>query len=348
MSLITRCSACGTMFKVVADQLKISQGWVRCGHCAEVFDAAAHLQPFVSRSTADAVSGPDASLPTETLDVVSTFEPDALSVLLREATEPDPVKTEGEVLAMPLSRPEVQVSLPPDLSADMFASSVSPEPFVFSGPMQPAAQQDSALGESAAPKHESSHDVSFVRDARRNAFWRQPAVRGWLALAALGLMAVLLLQAALFQRNTLAAWQPWLSPGLQTLCSYLRCEITPPQQIESVVIDSSSFNKIGTDAYRLKVVIKNAGVIALAMPSLELTLTDAQDQALLRRVLAPGELGATAATLAAGAEFSAVVALKISNPAPGTGTDAGASPAFALPPAGQLRIAGYRVLAFYP
>ena len=44
MSLITRCPACGTMFKVVADQLKIAQGWVKCGHCAEVFDASAQLQ----------------------------------------------------------------------------------------------------------------------------------------------------------------------------------------------------------------------------------------------------------------------------------------------------------------
>src|SRR3982751_4619035 len=45
MSLITRCPACGTMFKVVADQLKVSQGWVRCGHCSEGFDASLHLQP---------------------------------------------------------------------------------------------------------------------------------------------------------------------------------------------------------------------------------------------------------------------------------------------------------------
>ncbi|HEY0824119.1 MAG TPA: zinc-ribbon domain-containing protein, partial [Ramlibacter sp.] len=43
MSLITSCPACGTMFRVVPDQLKISEGWVRCGHCSEVFDATAHL-----------------------------------------------------------------------------------------------------------------------------------------------------------------------------------------------------------------------------------------------------------------------------------------------------------------
>src|SRR5215468_438989 len=43
MSLITSCPSCGTMFRVVPDQLKISEGWVRCGHCSEVFDATAHL-----------------------------------------------------------------------------------------------------------------------------------------------------------------------------------------------------------------------------------------------------------------------------------------------------------------
>ena len=45
MSQITRCPSCSTSFKVVADQLRISQGWVRCGQCKEVFDASAHLLP---------------------------------------------------------------------------------------------------------------------------------------------------------------------------------------------------------------------------------------------------------------------------------------------------------------
>ncbi|MDP2016584.1 zinc-ribbon domain-containing protein, partial [Hydrogenophaga sp.] len=46
MSFTTRCPACGTMFKVVPDQLKISDGWVRCGHCADVFDATLYLQTW--------------------------------------------------------------------------------------------------------------------------------------------------------------------------------------------------------------------------------------------------------------------------------------------------------------
>lgn len=43
MSLATRCTACGTIFRVVRDQLRVSEGWVRCGRCAEVFDANEQL-----------------------------------------------------------------------------------------------------------------------------------------------------------------------------------------------------------------------------------------------------------------------------------------------------------------
>jgi len=38
MSLATRCTACGTVFRVAQDQLKASEGWVRCGRCSEVFN----------------------------------------------------------------------------------------------------------------------------------------------------------------------------------------------------------------------------------------------------------------------------------------------------------------------
>ncbi|HTP73770.1 MAG TPA: zinc-ribbon and DUF3426 domain-containing protein [Burkholderiaceae bacterium] len=39
MSLATRCPVCQTVFRVVQDQLKVSEGWVRCGRCAKVFNA---------------------------------------------------------------------------------------------------------------------------------------------------------------------------------------------------------------------------------------------------------------------------------------------------------------------
>jgi len=52
MSLATRCAACGTVFRVVQDQLKVSDGWVRCGRCAEVFNAIEGLVELDTASQA--------------------------------------------------------------------------------------------------------------------------------------------------------------------------------------------------------------------------------------------------------------------------------------------------------
>jgi len=347
MSLITRCPACGTMFKVVADQLKISQGWVRCGQCSEVFDAAAHLQPReiavsspppVATATSTPAISADAAaaVPGPAADPVA-----ALSTLL-VAPDNTPAPVPSEPREPQLSVPEVQVSMPPDLAAEVFASSVSPDVYVL-----PDVAAGNAQDRKSGAPQAAGQDVSFVRDARRQAFWRRPVMRWSLGGAALLLLSGLLLQVALFQRDALAVRQPGLHSGLQALCRYLGCEIGPLRQIESIVIDSSSFSKLAPDAYRLKVVVKNTGSVALAMPSLELTLTDSQDQALVRRVLTPAELGANVATLAAGAEFSGLVAIAVSNPA--AAPLAAASAPAALPrPSAPLRIAGYRVLAFYP
>lgn len=43
MSLATTCTHCGTCFRVVQDQLRVSEGWVRCGHCQQVFNALESL-----------------------------------------------------------------------------------------------------------------------------------------------------------------------------------------------------------------------------------------------------------------------------------------------------------------
>ncbi|VTU15852.1 DUF3426 domain-containing protein [Variovorax sp. RA8] len=58
MSLVTRCPACGTTFKVVRDQLRISEGWVRCGRCSEVFDATLDLHEAPDPAPASKVPAP--------------------------------------------------------------------------------------------------------------------------------------------------------------------------------------------------------------------------------------------------------------------------------------------------
>jgi hypothetical protein len=62
---------------------------------------------------------------------------------------------------------------------------------------------------------------------------------------------------------------------------------------------------------------------------MELTLTDAQDQPVVRRVLTPADLGMHDAALAAAGDWSGSLGLQ-------------------LPANGGSRIAGYRLLAFYP
>jgi ribosomal protein L11 methyltransferase len=54
--LATRCSACGTVFRVVQDQLRVSEGWVRCGRCARCSTRSKHWS--TSSRNAAAVAAP--------------------------------------------------------------------------------------------------------------------------------------------------------------------------------------------------------------------------------------------------------------------------------------------------
>lgn len=317
MSLITRCPACGTMFKVVPDQLRISEGWVRCGHCAEVFDASSHMQG-------------EAAMPAAP----------AAAPALPEPVKPAPVQPEAASLPMaPVStqppEPEPQLDPEPELEpAPLAVQDLQVEPLMPAGPAQQASYLDAVdeLSRSVPDSVEETpplEDVSFVRQARRKAFWGRPLVRAVLGLLAVALLAVLALQMAVHERDRLAAAQPGLKPLLQQLCEPLKCTVGPPRQIEAVVIDGSTFSKLRADAYRLNFTLRNQAPTEIAMPAIELTLTDSQDQPVVRRVLTPADLGVPSGTLAAGADWSGNFAMSVA----GNGTG---------------RIAGYRVLAFYP
>jgi hypothetical protein len=184
----------------------------------------------------------------------------------------------------------------------------------------------------AAPKEDevALHDVPFVRAARRKAFWRRPLVRSVLGLLLLVLLAALTLQVAVQERDRLAELRPELRPWLVALCQPLHCTIQPPRQIEAVVIEGSTFTRLRPDTYRLAFTLKNQGALTIAMPAIELTLTDGQDQTVVRRVLTPAEMGAATGVMAGGAEWVGAIAMSVT---PGNGTG---------------RVVGYRVLAFYP
>jgi hypothetical protein len=190
-----------------------------------------------------------------------------------------------------------------------------------------AKARSTAADEDERDAADADPEVSFVRAARRQAFWRKPQVRVALVALILVALAGLALQIAIQERDRLAATDARLRPMLAALCTSLQCDIAPQRQIADIVIDSSSFNKARGDSYHLALTMKNKASIPLAMPAVELTLTDAQDQPVLRRVLLPADMGAPA-ELPAGGEWNASVSVIVTT--------------------GGARVAGYRLLAFYP
>jgi predicted Zn finger-like uncharacterized protein len=317
MGLITRCPTCGTMFKVVADQLRISEGWVRCGHCAEIFDATADLRdeseidlPVVAK-TDERIAAPPESEP----ESVTSGYPSVQSEVHDSAIDgtPDAMEFEQQADALhehPLDRPfELRREDAPDVDAA--------GPHGYSKPMP------------LAPEPEL-HDLSFVRQARRRDFWRKPLTRAVLMLLMLALAALLAGQFAYQDRDRLALADPELKPWLGRMCDVLRCKLGAPRAIDAVAIETSSFNKLRGDTYRLNVTLKNQSATPVAMPALELTLTDTQDQAVVRRVLQPGDFAPGTAAIGAASDWSTSIGIVVN------------------PVAAGGRVSGYRVLAFYP
>ena len=170
-------------------------------------------------------------------------------------------------------------------------------------------------------------EPSFVRVARRQAFWRKTSVRLSLSLLSLMLLCGLLLQTVVHERSFIAATWPQFRPFLAQLCAPLQCQVGPYRQVAAVVVDASTFHKVKGEQYRFSLTLKNGSTTAVEMPAIELTLTDAQDQPVLRRVLTPQDLAAPA-VLSAQSESNLTASLLVN--------------------LGSTGITGYRVLAFYP
>ena len=196
--------------------------------------------------------------------------------------------------------------------------------------VEPIDAKESTPDVLSAPVPLSSHAPTFMRDARKASASSRPWVRRSLVALAIVLMSGLGLQVTLHERDRLAASVPDLRPALIALCDAFQCKIAPFKHIDSVVIDASSFVKVRGDVYRLNLTLKNTALVDLAAPAVELTLTDTQEQPLLRRVLSSSELGAKQGTLVSGGELSVSVPLHVK-------TSSSAE-----------RFSGYRLLAFYP
>jgi predicted Zn finger-like uncharacterized protein len=328
-SLATRCSACGTVFRVVPDQLRVSEGWVRCGRCSQVFSA---LESLVDLET---------GLPRREggFGTASGFE-DSNGMPLDVA---QPAARPGAP-ALPPRPPSTPAHSLPSLPnaaerlARDFASTSAPEtrPPHTSELLSPSRSSmlgadagDSALG---ALRADPAQKPSFVRRADRAARWRRPGVRAALASVALLASAGLAGQLAYTWRDRLAARAPALAPLLAQGCEWLGCEIGPARQIDALSVESSGLMRVErSNLYKLQVSLRNRAPHPVAAPALDLTLTDARGEVIARRVLRLPELGETAATIPPGRDLALQTTLQ--------STAGDGAPRV---------IAGYTVELFYP
>ncbi|WP_080412115.1 zinc-ribbon and DUF3426 domain-containing protein [Burkholderia ubonensis] len=122
---------------------------------------------------------------------------------------------------------------------------------------------------------------------------RAPQRRGLLGgffggLVAAVLAVLLALQLAWWQRETLMIYWPITLGWFQRACVPLGCTVAPPRAIDGLRLDATDLRQVdGPGVLELKAPLTNRYRVALAYPSLELTLLDDTNHVTVRRVLAP-------------------------------------------------------------
>ena len=327
MSLATRCTGCSTVFRVVQDQLKVSEGWVRCGRCSKVFNALEGLFDLDRDALSQWPPGPS-QVSTSSAEEVGTNP----LVIDTTASPGDPSLIDkidaqllgshrGEGGSTPSARinerdrlefPDAQFD--PDLLGD---NAAPPDPGADSGLISQTASEPDV--QAATPQ--------FMRHAQRQARWRGARMRTTLLAVMVALLAALALQAAHHFRDLIAARWSFTRPALAAWCDAMSCSIEAPRRIDDVSVESSALIRASSpDAFKLSVALRNRGVLTVALPSVDLSLTDPTGQLVARRVLAPRDFRAATVLLLPGAESHLQLLLT----------------------AGTARITGYTVEIFYP
>jgi predicted Zn finger-like uncharacterized protein len=182
----------------------------------------------------------------------------------------------------------------------------------------------------ATESHPEEHDEpGFVRQGRR----RERTGRA--VNLAMGIGSLLLLFALLAQgmgtfRNQLAAFVPALKPALVSACATLGCRIELPSQIDALSIEQGELQTLADNTFSYASLLHNQSASAQAWPSIELTLNDAQDKPVLRRVVAPRDYLAANVDIGKGFAPHSEQSVKLY---------------FEL---AQLKASGYHIAVFYP
>ena len=351
MSLATRCSSCGTVFRVVQDQLRISEGWVRCGRCNAVFNALEGLfdlgreppanasadagvlkpddGPVVDlREPRGAISGPPGEPPPERHDEDDDDDGPLTAPLELGELHVDPIdahlfrkrgaEAERGATSVQIDKRDQNEFSDARFDSDLFADNPSAidEHTLLMAPTTAAA--DLPL--------ESDVQPDFLRRAERRARWSSGPVRAALASFCLLATAGLGLQVANHFRDTIAARWPLTKPALVAWCQVAGCSVEAPSSIDELSLETSDLTRAaGADAFVFSATLRSHSSVALKLPSIDLTLRDSDGALLSRRALAPRDFGAPG-LIQPGSE--AVLRLMVN--------------------AGSARVTGYKAEIFYP
>ncbi len=172
-------------------------------------------------------------------------------------------------------------------------------------------------------------EPEFVRRGRQRERSGK-AMRIAMLLGSVLLLLVLATQVVMHFRTPLAARYPGLKPTLVSLCGVLGCRVELPARIDQLVIDTGELTTLGGNAYTFSTQLRNQGDSIQAWPSIELTLSDADDKPLVRRVFGPRDYLPAGPLLglgfAAHAEQPVKLHFRVAEPAP----------------------SGYHIAVFYP
>ncbi|WP_423391523.1 DUF3426 domain-containing protein [Burkholderia sp. LMG 21824] len=185
----------------------------------------------------------------------------------RFAFAPAPAVTEAEAEAEAGAEPDTSTTRPDETPAAAAGA--------------PAAPFPAALTDDDRPHFAVTRET------------RAPQRRGMLGgffggLVAAVLAVLLVAQLAWWQRETLMIYAPVTQGWFRQACAPLGCTVAPPRAIDGLRLDATDLRQLdGPRELELKVPLTNRYRVALAYPSLELTLLDDTNHVTVRRVLAP-------------------------------------------------------------
>lgn len=193
--------------------------------------------------------------------------------------------------------------------------------------------EDQLLYTEAIALPEPKPDTPYETDpALRAAEPERPERRvGWVAGSTL-LVLALLTQLAFHFRGEIALLFPEMRPALAELCASLACDVPLPRRAELISIESSDLqaDPANPSVMVLTATLRNRAAFAQSHPSLELTLTDSQDQPLARRVLTVQDYLEHGTSVEAGFPGNSELPVKV------------------YMEASSLKATGYRLYLFFP